>query len=322
MSRLLIVIGTWAVALIGVVALVAWAPWRPAHPAQPVRYLGIYDQDAPDSYAGVDQFAHAIGRQPNLVNYYSHWLDPFQIGFATSAAEHGAITLVQLAPKDVSIASIASGQFDSYLRSYATAVKTFGKQVVLSFGHEMNGNWYSWGYQHTPATVFVAAWRHIVNVFRAVGANNVTWLWTVNVVRSGHGPRVTEPYSWWPGNSYVTWVGIDGYYYTNSDSFAQLFGPTIVDVRALTNDPILIAETGATLTANQSAKITDLFNGIATYGLLGFVWFNAYDTTQGLDWRLTNPGVITTFSRDIQTFMKSLASPAPSQYSSTRTSSP
>lgn len=319
MPRLLIVLGTWAVAIMAAVALVAWAPWRPDHPAQPVRYLGIYEQDSPYSYAGVDHFASAIGRQPDLVLYYSHWLDPFQASFASQAAEHGAITLVQLAPVNVSLADIANGRFDSYLRSYAAAVKAFGRQVILSFGHEMNGNWYSWGYQHTPAKVFVAAWQHLVTVFRAVGASNVTWLWTVNIV---DGPRVSDPSSWWPGSSYVNWVGLDGYYYTNAQRFADVFGPTIVDVRGLTSDPILIAETGASLAAGQAAKITDLFNGIQAYGLLGFVWFDANDTIQGLDWRLSNPDALTVFGRDARAFMKSLGPPQPAQYRAAGASAP
>ena len=174
-----------AVILIGAaVAVVVIKPWvnKSIHPVQSVRYLGVYEPDAPHSYAGVNQFAQAIGRQPNLVSYYSPWLEPFQVGFVTSAAKHGAITVIQIDPKNISLASIAAGRYDAYLRSYATAVKAFGGQVVLSFGHEMNGNWYSWGYQHTSARVFVAAWRHVVTVFRAAGAKNVTWLWTVNVI--------------------------------------------------------------------------------------------------------------------------------------------
>jgi hypothetical protein len=79
---------------------------------------------------------------------------------------------------------------------------------------------------------------------------------------------------WWPGSSYVTWVGIDGYYLKPNWQFAPLFGPTIGAVRTLTNAPILIAETGAVPTAGQPEKIADLFNGIRSYGLLGFVWFN------------------------------------------------
>ena len=82
------------------------------------------------------------------------------------------------------------------------------------------------------------------------------------------------PARWWPGSSYVNWVGIDGYYYQPSWKFASLFGPTIKAVRALTLDPILISETAAP-GATQPAKIADLFAGIRAYGLLGFVWFDA-----------------------------------------------
>src|SRR6185437_7678694 len=47
------------------------------------------------------------------------------------------------------------------------SVRDFGSPVVIGFGHEMNAYWYSWGYRHTPAATFVAAWRHIVTLFRA-----------------------------------------------------------------------------------------------------------------------------------------------------------
>jgi mannan endo-1,4-beta-mannosidase len=311
-TKVSVVLATCTVIVIGVaIAVGVTRPWAkgPVHSTQPVRYLGVYEPDAPHSYAGLDQFADAIGRQPNLAVYYNPWLEPFQVGFATSAAKHGAITLIQLDPKDVSLASIAAGKYDAYLRSYATTVKAFGAQVVLSFGHEMNGNWYSWGYQHTPAKVFVAAWRHIVTVFRALDARNVKWLWTVNIIDKD-GPIIPDPAPWWPGDSYVTWVGIDGYYYTQSESFAQVFGPTIVDVRSLTNDPMIIAETGASVAADQPAKVTDLFAGIQAYGMLGFVWFDANDTAQALDWRLNSSAALAAFRQDARTFMRPSAGPS------------
>jgi hypothetical protein len=279
-----------------------------------VRYLGIYVPDAPNSYADLNQFAQEIGRQPNLVTYYSHWLDPFQAAFARSATAHGATILVQIDPKNISLARIADGSFDTYLRSYAAAVKAYGTKVVLSFGHEMNGDWYSWGYQHTSAATFVAAWRHVVTTFRAAGATNATWLWTINIIDKD-GPIIPNPAPWWPGSSYVTWVGIDGYYYTSSQTFAQIFGPTIVDVRTLTSDPILIAETGASTAADQSAKVTNLFAGIQAYGLLGFVWFDADDTSQGLDWRLNGSAALAAYRQDAQTFMKPPATSASAQHS-------
>lgn len=305
--RILVALVGCAAVLIGAVAVIAWAPWRSAHSTQPVRYLGAAESDAPYSYAGLDQFAQRIGRQPNLVVYYSRWLDPFQASFANSAAEHGATTLVQLAPRNILLSSITDGQFDSYLRSYAAAVKRFGRQVILSFGHEMNGPWYSWGYGHTSPKVFVAAWRHIVTVFRAAGASNVTWLWTINIFTM-RNPSIANPASWWPGNSYVNWVGIDGYYFTYSQDFAQVFGSTIVGARMLTSDPIIIAETGALPTDDQSAKVTDLFSGVRSYGLLGFVWFDIKDTTLNLDWRLSSRAAIT-YRQDAKAFMEPPATP-------------
>jgi hypothetical protein len=97
----------------------------------------------------------------------------------------------------------------------------------------------------------------------------------------------------------VTWVGIDGYYYKPSWTFASLFGPTIKAVRALTLDPILISETAAARAARQPEKITNLFAGVHAYGFLGFVWF---DAKRKQDWRLGSPAAITTFRRGAGSF--------------------
>ena len=55
----------------------------------------------------------------------------------------------------------------------------------------------------------------------------------------------------------MNWVGIDGYYYSRSTLFPSLFGPTIVKVREITHDPIIIAETGAVSGADQPRQIAD-----------------------------------------------------------------
>jgi hypothetical protein len=82
-------------------------------------------------------------------------------------------------PTEASILVIAAGDYDDYLRLYADSVRDFGYPVVIGFGHEMNAPWYSWGFEHVPASTFVAACRHIVTLFRAERADNVTWLWTL-----------------------------------------------------------------------------------------------------------------------------------------------
>jgi mannan endo-1,4-beta-mannosidase len=258
-------------------------------PAEPGTYLGTYAPGVPRSYTNVTEFTKATGVRPNVVVYYSGWGEPFQIGFAKQVAKHGAVPVVQIQPTGIDLSAIATGRYDTYLASYARAVLAYGHPVIMSFGHEMNGTWYSWSNGNSSPKAFVAAWRRIVMDFRTVGAENVTWLWTVNVIDPQAG--IPDPRAWWPGSSYVTWVGIDGYYTSPKVRFVSLFGPTIVAIRTLTNDPILIAETGAA-GAHQPASITDLFAGIRSYQILGLIWFDA-DTRK--DWQLTSAPAIAAF---------------------------
>ena len=83
-----------------------------------------------------------------------------------------------------------------------------------------------------------------------------------------------------------------------------MFGPTIAAVRELTSEPILIAETSATPAAVQPEKIADLFAGIHTYGLLGFVWF---DNIASRDYRINSPAAAAALQQGARTF----SSPTP-----------
>jgi hypothetical protein len=259
---------------------------RTSLPASPASYLGVYEHGTPGSYQPDAVFTKAAGLQPNLVGYYSGWGEGFATSFAQTARGHDAVTILQMDPTGASVAGIAAGEYDGYLRSYADSVRAFGHPVVIGFGHEMNATWYSWGYGHVPPRVFVAAWRHIVTLFRAQGADNVTWLWTIQADQPGTGPI----YSWWPGAAYVTWVGIDGYFYFSSNTFVGVFGKTIAQVRGFTAKPVLLSETAVGPAAGQPAKIADLFAGMRLYRTLGLVWFDIaqHDGPYHQDWRIEN----------------------------------
>jgi mannan endo-1,4-beta-mannosidase len=262
-------------------------------PASPL--VGVYEPGAASSWSHITEFTNATRVKPRLVVYYSAWNDPFSTSFAQVAWDHAAYVLDQLEPKNVSLAAIAAGDSDAYLRSYARAVVAFGHPVILSFGHEMNGTWYSWGDGHTPPATFVAAWRHIVRVFRAHGAANVTWLWTVNSI-AGASSSLRR---WWPGNAWVDWTGIDGYYFRATDTFSSVFGATIADVRTISSAPLLIAETAVGTTPNRESQIGGLFAGVRAERLAGVVWFDK-EQHAGLyhqDWRLENdPSAIAAFT--------------------------
>ena len=57
---------------------------------------------------------------------------------------------MQIDPTLASVADIAAGDYDIYLSTYADAVRDFGHPVVIGFGHEMNADWYSWGWKNSP----------------------------------------------------------------------------------------------------------------------------------------------------------------------------
>lgn len=259
-------------------------PVRAVLPTRPSSYLGTYEAASPGSYRQVLQFGQTIGQEPNIALYFSGLDDPFQTTFADAAMAHDAIPAVQIDPviagAPVSLAALAAGRFDPLLREYAHEVASFGHPVIIGFAHEPNGWWYAWGENHVKPAVWIAAWRHVVDVFRHEGANNVTWLWTMNLESSS-----TLPISdWWPGAAYVTWIGLDGYYGNSQDTFGSIFGSAIDNIRGVSKAPILIAETAVDTSLEEPRQIRNLFSAIREYNCLGFVWFDK-DTPRAA-WRL------------------------------------
>jgi mannan endo-1,4-beta-mannosidase len=262
---------------------------------------GVFETNSAADFGLVREFAAKTGAAPAIVESYAGWWTPFNTALAADEHAIDATPLIQLDPQGISLAVIAAGRYDAYLRSYAASVRAFGHPIILSFGHEMNGTWYGWGKGRTKPAVFIAAWRHIVDVFRAAGASNVTWLWTVNAVNAASAPL----YQWWPGAAYVNWVGIDGYYYYPSDTFGSVFGSTATQIRQFASLPILIAETAVGNTADRETQIRGLFAGVKADRLAGLVWFDANqsDPPYHQRWRLeSDPAALTAFRAGIRVF--------------------
>src|ERR1039457_2916970 len=157
----------------------------------------------------------------------------------------------------------------------------------------------SWAALIIPA-MFVAAWRHVVRLFRAVGAANVTWLWTVNSIQ-GESSSLSQ---WWPGAAWVNWTGIAGYYSRATDTFSSVFGSTIADIRAFSSAPLLISETAVGTTTDRESQIDALFAGVRAERPAGVVWFDAAQHA-GLyhqDWRLEDdPYALAAFTTAVAT---------------------
>ena len=110
--------------------------------------------------------------------------------------------------------------------------------IGIPWSEQTNGN---------SAGQYVLAWKHVHDIFTSVGATNVTWVWCINVEGSGE-TSMSELY---PGDSYVDWIGMDGYNWGGTSghswqSFTSVFSQTYTDIQSLApSKPIIIAETAS-----------------------------------------------------------------------------
>ena len=280
---------------------------------EPDMLIGVYQPNSPGSYGDISAFAAQAGFTPRITSYYSTFAMPFPVPFARQAAAQGTTVLVQWQPRGTTNAAVAAGQDDAYIRQFALAAASVSWQVIVSYGQEMNGNWYQWGTtgpgNSSPAD-YVAAYRHVVDLFRAEGVRNVTWLWDPNVSYAGSTPLAQV----YPGDAYVDWVGLDGYFAHPGDTFASLFGPSVAELRALTGKPLLIAEAGVT-GAGGPPQLDSLFAGASLAGAVGVVYFDQAQSGDAMhqDWRLENsPAGMTAFRSAVRQYgARPLIWPAP-----------
>jgi len=262
------------------------------------KYFGVEANGAPDSLTPVQDFADLAGRQPDLIGQYVAWGTTFDAAAARSAWSYNALYYVAWEPFDTTVAAIANGDSNGYITSFAEQIKAAGIPVALSFGHEMNGDWYPWGITSTSPQSFVAAWRLIHALFAAVGATNVIWIWNPNVISATDVPL--EPY--YPGNSYVDWIGLTGYFpMYGPTTFNQLFGASMAEVRTFTRKPFIIAETSVQTGPSETGCVRSLVRGVeGNSDVLGFVWFEY--SKAGVDWSLASrPAISDTLAKAMAT---------------------
>lgn len=103
-------------------------------------------------------------------------------------------------------AAIASGAHDDYIRQWAAAVKANGRPIYLRLAHEMNGTSYPWSLD--PQS-YVAAWQHVVTLFREAGARNARFVFSVNANTYQSRDQWCAGFmQYWPGAEYVDAVGM------------------------------------------------------------------------------------------------------------------
>jgi len=246
----------------------------------------------------LDQFERDAGKKAAIVMWYHDWvvapaLDTTMLRTVTA---RGSVPMITWEPWDYTkgtnqpqfrLQTIIDGTHDAYIQSWATGLKGYGGPVLLRFGHEMNGTWYPWGTgvnSNTPAQ-YVQAWQHVRGIFAAIGATNVRWVWSPNIIVGA-----VDFTSFFPGDGAVDWVGLDGYNWGGRGtwkSFAELFGPSYQRLTTLSQKPVMVAEmASAEEGGNKGTWISDAYSTqIPTRfpRIQAVIWFNEHKER---DWRI------------------------------------
>ncbi|WP_438002459.1 glycosyl hydrolase [Sorangium sp. So ce185] len=163
----------------------------------------------------IKDFEAKAGRKLDIVYRYHDWGTTdngvFPDRFEAAQMNEGYIVHLSWesrrysAGQNVTWTEIANGSQDAVIRAAAERAKNAPGKFMIAFDHEMdNTDVHS---ADGPDADYVAAYRRIVDMFRAAGATNVVWVWTP---MGWSGTRARLP-ALYPGDTYVDWIGYDPY---------------------------------------------------------------------------------------------------------------
>lgn len=265
------------------------------------RLAGFSVPGYPPDPAAFESAESATGVHANIVSWYTSIGTPFSASRTARIAGHGTLPLIEIDSDTTPLKDIVDGRWDTFFTAYARGVAAYRSPVAIDFDHEFNGDWSPWGPRANTPQAFVDAWRRIVTIFRRSGAGNVIWVWNPNII----APDVAAMKPWYPGDQYVTWVGIDGYFFSPRDTFATVFPATLRALNSFTSKRVLVVETGVLPGPRRASQIKSLFAGLeATPQIIGFIWFD-YDKGAGHNWRLEGDrGALAAFHEGVVTYQK------------------
>jgi hypothetical protein len=279
-------------------------------------------QKAPWDFSAVDLFEDHAGKNLSLLHFSSPFFDcsqtpckpyTFPLTPFENIRAHGAIPFFSwnsaswpVVPDepDFQLTDVAAGRYDEYIRQWATAAARWGHPFFLRFNWEMNGDWFPWaeGVNGNPAGSYVAAWRHVHDIFSSVGARNATWVWCPEVDPAATYTPLSRLY---PGDQFVDWTCLDGYAYDSSPSqgFERLFRSAYDEIttRIAPSKPMAVGETGMRHDPQKGAWMKNTFSALSRFPKLGaFLYFENTDPKRNLDYSIeTSPASLASFRTGI-----------------------
>ena len=267
-------------------------------------------EQAPWDMNAVAKFEEMTRKPVSMVQFFQPFADcsescrPYSFPFTPleNVRQHGAIPVLSwssqsipssLSEPEFQLSDLIEGRYDTYIARFAEEARDWGHPFFLRFNWEMNGNWFPWseGVNGNAPGQYVAAWRHVHDIFTSVGAGNATWVWCPYVDPGG---SMTSLGSEYPGDAYVDWTALDGYNWGTNPaspkgwkSFDQLFSSTYEEIseRLAPSKPMMIGEVGSSeLGGSKAAWIADMLAKLPTEypKVRAVLWFDKFD--DGMDW--------------------------------------
>jgi hypothetical protein len=212
--------------------------------------------------------------------------------------------MVTMEPGSTSWGSIAgakagSATYNNIVR-WATTIKSRSGLTLFGFDHEPEASGSS---NKGGAANYIAAYRHVADIFRAQGVHNVeyTWQMTANAFKVSSGdPRYAA--KWYPGSSYVDNVAADPYnWYKCGQGHGQwtelssLVTPVISFAKAR-GKHVVLAEWGSDADARRSQWLKNAGQYfIANRSVIRGVFYFQNSHRSGCEWQLKSAADISAF---------------------------
>ncbi|GAC1552139.1 MAG: hypothetical protein NVS2B7_28090 [Herpetosiphon sp.] len=196
--------------------------------------------------------------------------------------------------------NVINGNFDVYIRNFATAAKVANHAVLIDLASEMNNNQAPWsgvcnGGANGGPQKFVQAWRHVHDIFVQIGATNVKWIWTPVPV-SYPTDSWNQSDNYYPGDQYVDWIGTKAFNWGASSIFTgawltldQMAGGFIERMAKLHPDKPQIVTEGGSVDGDGGTRarwITDALASLAHHPQVQiFIYYNYNLGTYPVDGR-------------------------------------
>lgn len=257
--------------------------------------FGFFSEEIYTDYkACFDSFTNRYGVTPGYIMRYQQIDDAFPVNFVNYYSAHSVGTVISLNIKSLSaghdrndtlLREIPKGLWDNSLRDFADQAKQTNVKIYLRFGYEMNGDWFEWG---SKPKDFIAAWKYAYRIFKEEKADNVLWVFSLNVLWDGATVN-NDLLNYYPGDSVVDIVGFDGYNYGDIEkdgcrlywkSFSEIFGTSLKAVDNI-NKPIWITEIGCATDNRRPDWIKDMLNFMESNTCVdALLWFDAHKTNE------------------------------------------